>query len=75
VEAEKGQWPFSEYLMFVIANSAGCNQADNLLGSGVETVVAQSLYAVIGAIALERGGELANKIVKEKILIPLGLSS
>jgi large subunit ribosomal protein L15 len=31
-----------------------------------------SLYAIIGAVALERGGEVANKVVQDKILAPLG---
>ena len=38
-------------------------------------VVAQTIYAIVGATALEKGGDVANGIVKEKILIPLGLSS
>ncbi|KAF2179877.1 hypothetical protein K469DRAFT_594156 [Zopfia rhizophila CBS 207.26] len=47
-------------------------RADNLQGSGIEAVLTTSLYAIVGAIALERGGEIANKIVQEKILSPLG---
>ena len=50
------------------------HQADNLIGSGIESVLMTSLYAIVGAIALERGGEVANKIVQEKILAPLGFS-
>jgi large subunit ribosomal protein L15 len=49
-------------------------QADNLQGSGFETVLMTSLYAIVGAVALERGGEVANKVVQEKILAPLGFS-
>lgn len=49
-------------------------QADNLQGSGVETVLMTSLYAVVGAVALERGGEVANKVVQDKILAPLGFT-
>jgi large subunit ribosomal protein L15 len=48
-------------------------KADNLSGSGLELVMAQAMYAVVGAVALERGGLLANKITKEKILQPLGV--
>ncbi|KAH3905479.1 hypothetical protein HBH56_218300 [Parastagonospora nodorum] len=47
-------------------------RADNLQGSGIESVLMTSLYAIVGAIALERGGEAANKVVQEKILAPLG---
>ncbi|KAF2021152.1 hypothetical protein BU24DRAFT_416819 [Aaosphaeria arxii CBS 175.79] len=49
-------------------------KADNLQGSGQEAVLATSLYAIIGAIALERGGEVANKVTQEKILSPLGFT-
>ena len=33
-----------------------------------------SLYAIVGAVALERGGEVANKVVQVKILEPLGFT-
>ena len=45
----------------------------NLEGSGLHIVLTQALYAVVGAVALQRGGEMANSVVKEKILNPLGL--
>ena len=48
-------------------------QTDNLLGSGEDAVLAQSVYAIVGAIALERGGSEANRVVRERILSPLGL--
>jgi len=47
-------------------------QADNLQSSGIEIVIMTSLYAIVGAVALERGGEAANKLVQDKILTPLG---
>lgn len=49
-------------------------RADNLQGSGIESVLMTSLYAIVGAIALERGGEVANKVVQDKILAPLGFT-
>jgi hypothetical protein len=49
-------------------------QTENLLGSGLESVSSTTLYAIIGAIALERGGEVANKITQDKILTPLGFA-
>lgn len=55
-------------------NTANVTKADNLQNSGIETVLMTSLYAIVGAIALERGGEVANKIVQEKILAPLGFT-
>jgi large subunit ribosomal protein L15 len=33
-----------------------------------------SLYAIVGAVALEKGGEVANKVVQDKILTPLGFT-
>lgn len=48
-------------------------KADNLSGSGVESILAQTLYAIVGAISLEKGGAVANHVVKERILRPLGL--
>jgi len=36
-------------------------------------VAAESLFAIIGAIALEKGGAAAANVVKEKILKPLGV--
>ncbi|KAF2246167.1 hypothetical protein BU26DRAFT_489079 [Trematosphaeria pertusa] len=49
-------------------------RTDNLQGSGIESVLSTSLYAIIGAIALERGGEVANKVTQDKILAPLGFT-
>lgn len=49
-------------------------RADNLQGSGQESVLTTSLYAIIGAVALEKGGEVANKIVQDKVLTPLGFT-
>lgn len=48
-------------------------KADKLEGSGMESVLAQTVYAIIGALALQRGGEVAARIAKERILGPLGL--
>ncbi|KAF1941185.1 hypothetical protein EJ02DRAFT_405082 [Clathrospora elynae] len=49
-------------------------RADDLQGSGIESVLMTSLYAIVGAVALERGGEVANKVVQDKILAPLGFT-
>ena len=51
------------------------NQPDSLSASGADMVYAQAVFAVIGALALEQGGAVANRIAKEKILEPLGLKS
>lgn len=39
----------------------------------MQIIQAQAVYAIVGAIALERGGEAANQFVRSKILAPLGL--
>jgi large subunit ribosomal protein L15 len=52
---------------------ANISQTDDLGSSGLYMVTAQALYAIVGAVALERGGADANRVVKEKILKPLGL--
>lgn len=46
---------------------------DNLAGSGVDTVLTEALYAVVGAVALQRGGDTAAKVTRERILAPLGV--
>ncbi|KAI9775427.1 MAG: hypothetical protein M1839_001122 [Geoglossum umbratile] len=48
-------------------------KADNLMGSGIESVVVEALYAIVGAVALSKGGTVAATVVREKILQPLGL--
>ena len=48
-------------------------KSDNLLGSGIDTVLAHTMYSIIGALALQRGGEVAAKTVRERVLRPLGL--
>lgn len=47
--------------------------AENLKQSGVEAVLAQTVFAIIGAVALQRGGEVAAKTARERVLAPLGL--
>ncbi|KAL4902378.1 hypothetical protein BDW74DRAFT_158431 [Aspergillus multicolor] len=44
----------------------------NLDGSGVDLVLAHTLYALVGAISLEKGNLVANKVARERILAPLG---
>ncbi|KAL8932713.1 MAG: hypothetical protein Q9216_006716, partial [Gyalolechia sp. 2 TL-2023] len=38
--------------------------------SGVDVVLTQALYAIVGAISLQNGGEVANRITRERILAP-----
>ncbi|GAB7340315.1 hypothetical protein MBLNU457_6768t1 [Dothideomycetes sp. NU457] len=46
---------------------------DNLQGSGIDTVLAHTLYSIIGALSLQRGGVVASQVVRDRILAPLGL--
>jgi large subunit ribosomal protein L15 len=39
----------------------------------VEVVLAQSIYAIVGAVALQKGGDVAAQIARERVLAPLGL--
>ncbi|KAH0565869.1 hypothetical protein GP486_000726 [Trichoglossum hirsutum] len=48
-------------------------KANNLVGSGIESVAIESLYAIVGAVALSKGGSVAATVVRERILQPLGL--
>jgi len=48
-------------------------KSDNLQGSGVEAVLTHTMYSIVGALALQRGGEVATNVVRERILRPLGL--
>ncbi|KAM5444792.1 hypothetical protein MferCBS31731_000247 [Microsporum ferrugineum] len=44
----------------------------NLTESGVDTIYTHAMYAIVGAIALENGSKVANEIVRDRILKPLG---
>ncbi len=41
--------------------------------SGIPMIITQALYAIVGAVALQKGGEAANNVVRDKILTPLGV--
>ncbi|KAL2386687.1 hypothetical protein RJZ90_000546 [Blastomyces dermatitidis] len=45
---------------------------NDLPGSGLEVVLTQAIYAVVGAVALEKGGAVANQVARDSILKPLG---
>ena len=63
----------SEGLLFQQNNADYCGQAKDVKASGIGLVTQQALYAIIGAISLQRGGQVANEAVRERILKPLGL--
>lgn len=43
-------------------------QSDDLLRSGESQVAVDCLYAVVGAVALQKGGDVAGRLVRERIL-------
>lgn len=48
-------------------------KTDNMRVSGEPAVMTHAMYAIIGAIALQKGGKVANNVARERILRPLGL--
>ena len=48
-------------------------KSDNLESSGVDVVLAHTIFSIIGALALQRGGEVAAETVRERVLAPLGV--
>ncbi|KAK5655635.1 hypothetical protein OQA88_5566 [Cercophora sp. LCS_1] len=44
----------------------------NLENSGLTVVLTQTIYAIVGAISLQHGAEVAQRIVRERILRRLG---
>jgi len=57
----------------MMKNLVNMIQIDNLDRSGIDVVLTSSLYAIIGAIGLEKGMDVANQVTKDKILKPLGI--
>ncbi|KAI5280935.1 hypothetical protein KEM54_003480, partial [Ascosphaera aggregata] len=43
---------------------------DNMALSGQNLILTHTLYAIVGAVALEKGGLVANQVAREKILKP-----
>ncbi len=43
-------------------------QPENLEASGLVSVLNTSVFAIVGAISLQQGAEVASKVVREKIL-------
>ncbi|KZZ94628.1 Ribonuclease III [Ascosphaera apis ARSEF 7405] len=48
---------------------------DNMALSGHNLILTHTLYAIVGAVAMEKGGLVANQVAREKILKPLGFFS
>ena len=37
-------------------------------------VLTQAIFAIVGALAMEQGGTVANRVARERILLPAGLN-
>lgn len=72
METEDGKLPTCIFCLLDTDKSG--KQADNLGGSGVQLVYAQILFAIVGALALQKGGVVANTVARKQILAPLGLT-
>lgn len=48
-------------------------KTENLESSGQDVVLAQTIYAIVGAVALQKGGDVAAQVARERVLAPLGL--
>ncbi|CAK7274752.1 hypothetical protein SEPCBS119000_006333 [Sporothrix epigloea] len=46
---------------------------DNLEGSGQTTVLTSTLFAIIGAVSLHHGAEVANRVLRERIVKALAV--
>jgi hypothetical protein len=46
---------------------------NNLDGSGIDVVLTTTIFAIIGAIALQKGGAVAAEVAREKVLKRLGI--
>lgn len=45
----------------------------HMSASGIDTVLTSTIYAIIGAIALQKGGNVAGQVARERVLKPLGV--
>lgn len=40
----------------------------NLRSSGFDVVLSTTIFAIVGAVSLQHGGEVASRIAREKVL-------
>lgn len=48
-------------------------RSDDLRASGQDSVLAHTVYSIVGALAMQQGGEVAARAARERVLQPLGL--
>ncbi|KAL0943234.1 mitochondrial 54S ribosomal protein mL57 [Colletotrichum truncatum] len=46
---------------------------ENLAGSGQQVVLNSAVFAIVGAISLQHGAEVAGRVIRERILKPISL--
>ncbi|KAF2084607.1 hypothetical protein K490DRAFT_59414 [Saccharata proteae CBS 121410] len=46
-------------------------QTRDLKASGLDGILTHTMYAIVGALALHRGGAAANELVREKLMMPV----
>ncbi|OLN89061.1 54S ribosomal protein L15, mitochondrial [Colletotrichum chlorophyti] len=46
---------------------------ENLAGSGQQIVLNSAVFAIVGAVVLQHGAEVAGRVIRERILKPLSL--
>ena len=66
---------FFSFFFSPLLLTIGSVKPENLANSGMDLILAHTMYAVVGAIALEKGGYMANKMAQERILEPLGVKT
>jgi large subunit ribosomal protein L15 len=50
-------------------------QPESLQASGLDLVLTQAVLAIVGAVALEKGGGEANRVSRERLIARLGVRS
>lgn len=43
-------------------------QPENIQGSGFQPIMSGAVYAIVGAVALQHGGKVASRVVRERIM-------
>lgn len=72
LEAKNGQSrsppPLPGPLTFAVDTDSMCLQPNNLTESGIDLVLCTTLFAIVGAVSLQHGGEVASRVAREKVL-------
>lgn len=55
------------------AQLTSSSQVRDLKASGVDSVLATAVYAILGSVALQKGGAVATETMRRKVLTPLGV--